>query len=311
MGGSRTFHSPWALQGPSGSSVKIDPSTGAITLTPASGQSTTISSGGLSVTGLLTERFVEGSDIVQFRRTLDNLTLFEIEDTNTNTVTGRAIHLTTALPSVVLDLGLSSNGGIYLHTTGAQPIRFRTSGTGRWDINASGHVVPLGASVYDLGSTTARVRKLWVVDIDGSNVVQGVAITGTSYGVFGGGAAQSGVLRIGNNQYVTARNAAGTGDLAVIGLDTSDRIRLPQTTTWDDGKNLVFGSTTGTMIGTATTQKLAFYGAIPVVRQAALTAADASTVDATYGTEEAAVINNLRTRVNELEARLQAYGLLP
>lgn len=43
---------------------------------------------------------------------------------------------------------------------------------------------------------------------------------------------------------------------------------------------------------------------------AALTAADAGVVDATYGAEESAVITNLRTRVNELEAALRALGLL-
>ncbi len=43
---------------------------------------------------------------------------------------------------------------------------------------------------------------------------------------------------------------------------------------------------------------------------AALTTADNSTVDATYGTQEAKVITNLRTRVGQIESRLQAIGLL-
>jgi len=43
---------------------------------------------------------------------------------------------------------------------------------------------------------------------------------------------------------------------------------------------------------------------------AALTAADASTVDGTYGAEEAAVIGNLRTRLGEVEARLEAAGIV-
>lgn len=42
----------------------------------------------------------------------------------------------------------------------------------------------------------------------------------------------------------------------------------------------------------------------------ALTAEDTSTVDTTYGAEEAAVIANLRTRVGELEAVLVAAGIL-
>jgi hypothetical protein len=43
----------------------------------------------------------------------------------------------------------------------------------------------------------------------------------------------------------------------------------------------------------------------------ALTAADGATVDATYGAEEAGVINNLRTRLAEVITALQDAGLLP
>lgn len=39
--------------------------------------------------------------------------------------------------------------------------------------------------------------------------------------------------------------------------------------TQTDGTNITFGTTTGTQIGTATTQKLSFYGVTPVVQQAA------------------------------------------
>lgn len=38
-----------------------------------------------------------------------------------------------------------------------------------------------------------------------------------------------------------------------------------------DAKNVVFNATTGTKLGTATTQKLAFYNATPVVRPSAYT----------------------------------------
>lgn len=54
-----------------------------------------------------------------------------------------------------------------------------------------------------------------------------------------------------------------------------------------------------------------FFGVSPVAQQTALTAKDASTVDATYGTQEANVIANNRTRIEEIELRLKAYGLLP
>lgn len=47
------------------------------------------------------------------------------------------------------------------------------------------------------------------------------------------------------------------------------------------------------------------------ITQSALTAADGSTVDGTYGAEEQAVISNNVTRIAEIEAALQAYGILP
>lgn len=49
---------------------------------------------------------------------------------------------------------------------------------------------------------------------------------------------------------------------------------------------------------------------ISLSKQTALTAADNSSVGSSYGTTEAAVINNMRTRINELETKLKALGIL-
>jgi len=75
--------------------------------------------------------------------------------------------------------------------------------------------------------------------------------------------------------------------------------------------DIVLSAGTGTKIGTTAVQKLGFYGALPVMRQTALAAADNTVIDAVYGATEEAVINNMRTRINELETRLQSYGYLP
>jgi len=91
-------------------------------------------------------------------------------------------------------------------------------------------------------------------------------------------------------------------------LSTANTFAAAQT--FADGANIIAGTTTGTKIGTATTQKLGFFNSAPVVQPTALTAADASTVDGTYGAEEQAVLGNVRTRVNELETKLRALGLL-
>ena len=87
------------------------------------------------------------------------------------------------------------------------------------------------------------------------------------------------------------------------------------TLTVKDGTNLVFNTTTGTKIGTATTQKLAFYNATPVVQPTAV--ADITTV-ATVGTlptpdgsvtiADAATptVTELLEYCVELEAKLEA-----
>lgn len=49
---------------------------------------------------------------------------------------------------------------------------------------------------------------------------------------------------------------------------------------------------------------------IKLYKETALTAADNTIIDATYDATEQAVINNLRIRINELETKLQAHGLL-
>ena len=55
---------------------------------------------------------------------------------------------------------------------------------------------------------------------------------------------------------------------------------------------------------------IGFFGGTAVAKQSALTAKDASTVDSTYGAEERDVIKNNRTRIEEIEARLQNYNLV-
>lgn len=66
--------------------------------------------------------------------------------------------------------------------------------------------------------------------------------------------------------------------------------------TLSDANNIAVGATTGTKIGTATTQKLGFFNATPVVQQAAV--ADA--------TDAATVI----TQLNALLARIRNLGLI-
>lgn len=98
--------------------------------------------------------------------------------------------------------------------------------------------------------------------------------------------------------------------------------------------NVILSATTGTKIGTATSQKLAFFNATPVVQGAALTAAKPTfTIADAEGTPDEAIqavtqttpfgfvnaaelitllykVQNLHTRMGEVEARLEATGLI-
>jgi hypothetical protein len=56
--------------------------------------------------------------------------------------------------------------------------------------------------------------------------------------------------------------------------------------------------------------KVGFFGTAPVAKPTALTAANAETIDTTYGEQEKKTIENLRTRVNQLEEKLKSLGLL-
>ena len=77
-----------------------------------------------------------------------------------------------------------------------------------------------------------------------------------------------------------------------------------------DGVNINLGGTAGTKFGLTSSQKLAFYGATPVTRPTAITPRDGGTVDSSWGPSEASVLNNVRQRVDDIYAKLQALGLL-
>jgi hypothetical protein len=103
----------------------------------------------------------------------------------------------------------------------------------------------------------------------------------------------SNVLRIGTEK-------AGTGSARALELQTDGTTRLTIGTTGlftiADALNIAVGTTTGTKIGTGTTQKLAFWNATPVVQPTAV--ADA--------TDAASVI----TQLNALLSRMRTLGLI-
>jgi hypothetical protein len=113
----------------------------------------------------------------------------------------------------------------------------------------------------------------------------GVVMNGSSvYGVdFVGGTYSGGMIRLANNQLVVGRNNAGTADVELFRIATSDALTFggvsgatttilggPTTMSWShtytDGVNVTFQTTNGTRLGTATGQKIGFWNAVPVAQ---------------------------------------------
>ena len=84
-------------------------------------------------------------------------------------------------------------------------------------------------------------------------------------------------------------------------------------TTIKDGKNIDLGTTTGTKIGTATTQKLAFYNSTPIVQRANAdqAAAPAGGTGATEGAYDTAAHRDAAIALlNEIRTVLVNLGLI-
>jgi len=87
----------------------------------------------------------------------------------------------------------------------------------------------------------------------------------------------------------------------LAGLLASDRYTFQKHIQMFDGRNIQFGRTTGTKIGTDTDQKVAFHGATPVIQAGAISAP--SSPSASYDQSEAQsavnAINSIRTVLSD------------
>ena len=79
-------------------------------------------------------------------------------------------------------------------------------------------------------------------------------------------------------------------------LIKTDRYAFQKLLQISDGRNIQLGQTTGTKIGTATTQKLGFFNKTPIVQVTAIAAPTGGTPDA----EARTAINSIRTALTNL-----------
>lgn len=173
-----------------------------------------------------------------------SLTLYA-QDSNGTDVSGSALVLNPGLAT-----GTGTTGDVTI--SGANPLgsgnTLQTRVT-RWAFQGStGHILPGADNAYDIGANTLRLRKVHV----------GTELHFITNGAFDHYFAHGANLTLQYaNSFILNPGGAGTA----ISFTSSGHLQFA------DGKNIIVDSTTGTKIGTATTQKLGFYNATPVTQR--------------------------------------------
>ncbi len=124
-------------------------------------------------------------------------------------------------------------------------------------------------------------------------------------------------IQIGSAGYFGTSTATAfaiqTNGASAIIIDASQNSTFYATLSMDEAKNMAFGTTTGTKIGTGTTQKIGFWNATPVVRPSGAAQAAVATTAATnvapYGYTTAAQADGVITLLNEVRNQLTTLGL--
>lgn len=143
-----------------------------------------------------------------------------------------------AIPLVIqLDPSQTANGFSYQLSSGTE--RFTLYSTGRIESTANVTHVFSSAATISIGS---------------------IYITGGS-----GTRSSSGLIQMQNAVEIGWRNAGNTGDFTWT-VNASDQFTATTHIRMSDAKNIVLNATTGTKIGTATTQKLGLWNATPIVQ---------------------------------------------
>jgi hypothetical protein len=146
----------------------------------------------------------------------------------------------------------------------ASPLVLAYSQVASQSVSGTVTVTSTSATALTVGRQGAT-NPVLAVDASTATNVTGIKITGA--------AAASGVALVvtssGTDESLTL-NAKGAGTVTINGTATGSVV-IGQDMTMTDAKNIVLNATTGTKVGTATTQKLSFYNSTPVVQPAANT----------------------------------------
>ena len=264
--------------------------------------------------------------------TYGNLLLFRVY--NNGRIDSRMLDSSEALTTsmaIGLDAGLSLTTGVQntfigtnageLNTTG-QSNTFVGNSAGRSVTTRIGHTyIGSGAGAVNNSSNSNTVigaGALGLATTGGGNVVVGLNAARTFPGS-GTTANPSDGVYIGNsveassatptNEIVIGSNATGGGsNTVVIGSTAILNTYLNGNVNISDGNNIALGNFIGTQIGTATTQKLAFYGDTPIVQPSTSIASAAATHGSGSAVKEDSTFGGYT--IGQIVTALQTLGLL-
>lgn len=208
-----------------------------------------------------------------------------------------ALNGLTVKPASASDVGLTVQG-LASQTGDLQQWKLST-GAVQLRVVSNGHLVPGSDRAVNFGASTERIDTVYASSIDLSTQGnQTRRINGQGIG-----------LRIGADLGVVFYEDGGLAtSVMTVGGSSAPHVTI------SDAKNIILGSTTGTKIGTATTQKLGFFNATPVVQpsstgetagftaNAGTTVNDASTFTGNVGTTA--------YRISDIVKHLKNLGLI-
>jgi hypothetical protein len=229
-----------------------------------------------------------------FNKSTNKLTAggdIELNDGGANTLTLQTVTPTAArtisFPDATGTVGLvaGSSGQLIINDSGAYA-GVSTATVSSGNITLTGRL--LNSTAGALSASPVRLDGTWLVSGGANNttfpqlyISPSAASTGTSWSTAGTG--------LGINA-----PASFTGDIAHLLINGTSEWRWSNTTfTIADANDIAVGTTTGTKIGTATTQKIGFFNKAPVVQPTAV-------ADATSEAEAVTQLNALLSRMRDL-----------
>jgi len=213
----------------------------------------------------------------------------------------------------VVGLGFRADTDTGLYNATTNVLGIVTAGTERIRIDANGRVgINLTSMTAKLhiaaGSATAGTAPIKMVSgplLTTAEVGAQEFLTDKYYGTITTGAARK-EFTLNDIALTTGRIPFTTTNGRLT--DSSNLQFASSTLTFGEAINLAVGTTTGTKIGTATTQKLGFWNATPVVQNTGWTASNV-TSDKVFDAD-ATSINELADIVGTLINTLKTYGIL-